>query len=181
MRDPSHIFISNNLTMVTENGHHAWLPLFSPLIWWLLAKGVPTKAYGTKIPTGCTDITSIRVGLLHMMYMLVPKMESSPYRFWDSPIWNIDKSLPKPIWGVPVPIWGLLFWCFFSVTHKIGLFSPKIEAIQIALLPLPMPLPPLLLLLLPPPQAATPAPPPLPLILRRVILSSCRVLLHPVC
>ena len=34
-----------------------------------------------------------------------------------------------PIRGVLVPIWGLLFWCFFSVTHKIGLFSPKIEAI----------------------------------------------------
>jgi len=74
-----------------------------------------------------------------------------------------DKSLPKPIRGVPEPIRGLLFWCFFSVTHKIGLFSPKIEAIRIALLlPLPLPLPQLLLLLLPPPQAATPAPLPLP-------------------
>jgi len=74
---------------------------------------------------------------------------------------------------------GIAFLVFFSVTHKIGLFSPKIEAIRIALLPLP--LPPLLLLLLPPPQAATPAPPPLPLIRRRVVFSSRRVLLHPVC
>jgi hypothetical protein len=70
---------------------------------------------------------------------------------------------------------------FFSVTHKIGLFSPKTEAIRIALLPLPLLLPPLLLLLLPPPQAATPALPPLPLIHRHVVFSSCRVLLHPVC
>jgi len=70
---------------------------------------------------------------------------------------------------------------FFSVTHKIGLFSPKIEAIWIALLPLPLPLPQLLLLLLPPPQAATPAPPLPPLIRHRVIFSSCRVLLHPIC
>jgi hypothetical protein len=78
---------------------------------------------------------------------------------------------------------GIAFLVFFSVTHKIGLFSPKIEAIRIALLPLPLPLPlpQLLLLLLPPPQAATPAPPPLPLIRRRVVFSSCRVLLHPVC
>ena len=48
--------------------------------------------------------------------MLVPKLEWTPYRFWDSPIWNIDKSLPIPIrgspfwYGVPflnaVPIWG---------------------------------------------------------------------------
>jgi hypothetical protein len=51
----------------------------------------------------------------------------------------------------------------------------------IVLLLLPLPLPALLLLLLPPPQAATPAPPPLPLIHRRVIFSSRRVLLHPVC
>jgi hypothetical protein len=76
---------------------------------------------------------------------------------------------------------GIAFLVFFSVTHKIGLFSPKIEAIRIALLPLPLPLPQLLLLLLPPPQAATPALPPLPLICRRVVFSSCRVLLHPVC
>jgi hypothetical protein len=65
---------------------------------------------------------------------------------------------------------------FFSVTHKINHFSPKIEAIRIALLPLPLPLPQLLLLLLPPPQAATPALPPLPLIRRRVVFSS-----RPVC
>ena len=31
--------------------------------------------------------------------MLAPKLEWTPNRFWDSPIWNIDKSLPKPIWG----------------------------------------------------------------------------------
>jgi len=30
---------------------------------------------------------------------------------------------------------GVAFLVFFSVTHKIGLFSPKIEAIRIALLP----------------------------------------------
>jgi hypothetical protein len=76
---------------------------------------------------------------------------------------------------------GIAFLVFFSVKHKIGLFSPKIEAIWIALLPLPLPLPPLLLLLLPPPQAATPAPPPLPLIHHRVVFSSRRILLHPVC
>jgi hypothetical protein len=70
---------------------------------------------------------------------------------------------------------------FFSVTHKIGLFSPKIEAIRIALLPLPLLLPQLLLLLLLPPQATTPASPPLPLIPHRVFCSSCRILLHPVC
>jgi len=62
-----------------------------------------------------------------------------------------------------------------------GLFSPKIEAIRIALLPLPLPLPLLLLLLLSPPQAATPAPPSLPLIRRRVTFSSYHVLLHTVC
>jgi len=76
---------------------------------------------------------------------------------------------------------GIAFLVFFSATHKIGLFSPKIEAIRIALLPLPLSLPPLLLQLLPPTQAATPAPPPLPLIRRRVVFSSRRVLLHPVC
>jgi len=75
---------------------------------------------------------------------------------------------------------GVAFLVFFLVTHKIGLFSPKIEAIRIALLPLPLPLLQLLLLLLPPPQAAMPAPPPLPLIRRCVIFSSCRVLLHHV-
>jgi len=73
------------------------------------------------------------------------------------------------------------FRFFFSAKHKIGLFSPKIEAIQIALLWLPLPLPPLLLLLLPPPHAATPAPPPLPLIRPRAVFSSRRVLLHSVC
>jgi len=54
----------------------------------------------------------------------------------------------------------------------------------IALLLLPLPLPPLLLLLLlllSPPQAATPALSPLPLIRRRVVFSSCHVLLHLVC
>jgi hypothetical protein len=76
---------------------------------------------------------------------------------------------------------GIAFLVCFSVTHIICLFSPKIEAIRIALLPLPLLLPPLLLLLLPPPQAAAPAPPPLPLIRRRVVFSSCRVLLNPVC
>jgi hypothetical protein len=76
---------------------------------------------------------------------------------------------------------GIAFLVCFSVTHMFGLFSPKVEAIRIALLPLPLPLPPLLLLLLPPPQAATPAPPPLPLIRHRVIFSSRHILLHPVC
>jgi len=68
---------------------------------------------------------------------------------------------------------GVAFLVFFLVTHKIGLFSPKIEAIRIALLPMPLPLPPLLLLLLPPL--------PLPLFRRRVIFSSRHVLLHLVC
>jgi len=77
--------------------------------------------------------------------------------------------------------YGDCFFGVFSVTHKIGRFSPKIDAIRIVLLLLLLPLPPLLLLLLPPPQAATPAQPPLPLIRRRVIISSRRVLLHPVC
>jgi hypothetical protein len=76
---------------------------------------------------------------------------------------------------------GIAVLVCFSVTHMIGLLSPKIEAIRIALLPLPLPLPPLLMLLLPPPQASTPAPPPLPLICCRVVFSSRRVLLHPVC
>jgi hypothetical protein len=50
---------------------------------------------------------------------------------------------PKPILGLPNletdlgsprSDMGLLFWCFFfSVTHKIGLFSPKLETIWIAL------------------------------------------------
>jgi hypothetical protein len=90
---------------------------------------------------------------------------------------------PKPILGLPfwkpIPFryYGIAFLAFFSVTHKIGLFSQS----DCAALPLPLPLPPLLLLLLPPPQAATPAPPPLPLIRRRVVFSSRRVLLHPVC
>ena len=48
--------------------------------------------------------------------MLVPKLEWTPYWYGDSPIWNIDISLPIPIWGSPyqygvpilsaVPIWG---------------------------------------------------------------------------
>jgi len=75
----------------------------------------------------------------------------------------------------------IAFLVFFLVTLKIGLFSPKIEAIRIALLPLPLPLPQLLLLLLSPLQAATPAPPPLPLIRCRVVFSSRCILLHPVC
>jgi hypothetical protein len=98
---------------------------------------------------------------------------------------------PKPILGSipdleidsgsPVPM-GITF---FSVTHKIGLFSPKIEAIRIALrcrchCAAATALPPLLLLLLPPPQAAMPAPPPLPLIRRSVVFYSRRVLIHPV-
>jgi len=33
--------------------------------------------------------------------MLVTKLEWTPYRFWDSSIWNIDKYLPIPIWGSP--------------------------------------------------------------------------------
>jgi hypothetical protein len=45
--------------------------------------------------------------------MLVPKLEWTPNQFWDSPIWNIDKSLPEPIRGVPESVWGLLFLCFF--------------------------------------------------------------------
>jgi hypothetical protein len=76
---------------------------------------------------------------------------------------------------------GIPLFVFFSVAHKIGLFSPNIEAIRIALLPLPLPLPPLKLLMLPQSQAATPAPLRLPLIRRRVVFSSRRVLLHPVC
>jgi hypothetical protein len=44
---------------------------------------------------------------------------------------------------------GIAFLVCFSVTHNMfSHFSPKIEAIRIALLPLPLPLPPLLLLLL---------------------------------
>jgi hypothetical protein len=56
--------------------------------------------------------------LLSAVYMLVPKLEWPLNRYGDSPIWNIDKSLPKPIlgslfqYGVPVlnavPIWGRL-------------------------------------------------------------------------
>jgi hypothetical protein len=50
------------------------------------------------------------------VHMLVPKLEWTPYQYGDSPIWNIDISLPIPIWGSPyqygvpilsaVPIWG---------------------------------------------------------------------------
>ncbi len=49
--------------------------------------------------------------------MLVPDLEQTPNRFWDSPIWNGVVSLPEPIWGSPfrlwvpdlsaAPIWGL--------------------------------------------------------------------------
>ena len=50
------------------------------------------------------------------MFMLSPKVEWTPNRFWDSPNWNIDNSLPEPIQGSPfrngvpvlspIPIWG---------------------------------------------------------------------------
>ena len=54
--------------------------------------------------------------------MLVPKLKWTPNRFWDSPI-------SKSIWGSPHTDMGIGFLVFFSVTPKIGLFSPKIEAI----------------------------------------------------
>jgi len=50
------------------------------------------------------------------------------------PVWVptlTNPYVPKPIRGVPVLKWGLLaFLVFSSVTHKIGLFSPKNEALS---------------------------------------------------
>ena len=108
--------------------------------------------------------------------MLVPK-RNEPHTDSGTPRFGNQFGESQNMYG------DCFFGVFFSVTHKIGLFSPKIEAIRIALLllPLPLPLPQLLLLLLPPPQAATPALLPLPLIRRHVVFSSCHILLYPVC
>jgi hypothetical protein len=45
-----------------------------------------------------------------------------------SPIWNIDKSLPKPIWGSPFQYGDWDFLSFFSHAQD-HLFLPKIMAI----------------------------------------------------
>ena len=71
------------------------------------------------------------------MYVLVPKLEWTPNRFWDSPIWNIDKSLPKLIRGVPVLKWGLLFWCFLQPCTRLAFSHQKLRQFQCYGAPLP--------------------------------------------
>jgi hypothetical protein len=59
------------------------------------------------------------MGGIYHVYMLVPKFKFGILTDTNS--------------GIPEPIWGLPFWCFFSVTHKIGLFLSKIEVIPNAM------------------------------------------------
>ena len=57
------------------------------------------------------------------LWMLVPKLDGDPQ------IGNFDRNQ----FGDPRTNMGIAFLVFFSVTHKIGLFSPKIEVIPNAM------------------------------------------------
>jgi hypothetical protein len=66
--------------------------------------------------------------------LLVPKLECTPYRFWDSLIWNIDKSLPiRTDSGIPVPIWGPHFECRSNLQ-----FGDETLKSQIGMNPIPL-------------------------------------------
>jgi hypothetical protein len=54
-------------------------------------------------------------------------MNPEPVR--GSPNWNFDGNQ----FGDPRTSSGIAFFVFFSVTHKIGLFSTKIEVIRNAM------------------------------------------------
>ncbi len=62
------------------------------------------------------------------VYVLVPKLEWPPNRFWDSPIWNIFESLP--VRGVPELVWGLLFLCFFQSRTTLAKTHRKLRQTQ---------------------------------------------------
>jgi hypothetical protein len=87
-------------------------PICLPLVWPVLVSYWPLSV---GIQYGITAYVGPQIGM------------TQPIR--DSPIWNIDKSLPEPIRGVPESVQGLLFFVFFFSHAQDGLLSPKIEAI----------------------------------------------------
>jgi len=56
-----------------------------------------------------------------------------PNRFWDSPIWNIDKSLlpygTQTDLGSPRSDLGIAFLVFFSVTHKTAFSMARLTVL----------------------------------------------------